>query len=201
MTKGPSRMKSVLLALALMMIAAPPALAHKLKVFVQAEGATIVGTAYFAGGGKAMDSQGRAMAPDGTVIATFRTDGEGRFQVPVTVRQDYTVHVDTGDGHVAEATLHGRDLPESLPAGQMAAAGTTAAALDVTPLPNGGGAAGEVSPAALEAAVTRAIGPLREQIDMAEERARFSDIMGGIGTIFGIFGIAAWIAARRKPRT
>ncbi|MBC7908010.1 MAG: hypothetical protein H7Y60_14875 [Rhodospirillaceae bacterium] len=52
----------------------------------------------------------------------------------------------------------------------------------------------------IEAAVARQIRPLRLQIDAMEERARFSDIMGGIGTIFGLFGIAAWIAARRRGK-
>ncbi|MBC7952469.1 MAG: hypothetical protein H7Z12_11710 [Rhodospirillaceae bacterium] len=53
----------------------------------------------------------------------------------------------------------------------------------------------------VEAAVARQIRPLRLQIDAMEERARFSDIMGGIGTIFGLFGIAAWIASRRGGKT
>jgi nickel transport protein len=52
----------------------------------------------------------------------------------------------------------------------------------------------------VEAAVARQIRPLRLQMDAMEERARFSDIMGGIGTIFGLFGIAAWLAAKRRGK-
>lgn len=161
--------------LAALMVAATPAWAHKLKVFAAAEGSAIVGTAYFAGGGKAMDSAGQVRGADGAVIASFRTDAEGGFRVPVTERREYRVTVDSGDGHVAEALLPADDMPAATPA-------ATAAADPI------------------EAAVARQILPLRRQLDALEERTRFSDIMGGIGTIFGLFGIFAWIAARRSKQ-
>lgn len=192
-------MKTLPLAVAALLTAflltSAPALAHKLKLFAQAEGAAIVGTAYFAGGGKAMNSTGKVLAPDGSLAASFTTDGEGRFRVAVAVRQDYRLHVDSGDGHVAETMVHAGELPESLPAGQTAAQATAAPAAGTAAMP----AAADAT--AIETALAHQLRPLREQIDQMEERARFSDIMGGIGTIFGIFGIAAWVAAKRgrKP--
>lgn len=181
-------MRLPILAAALV-LASPPALAHKLKVFAGTEGAAIVGSAYFAGGGKAVGSAGRLLGPDGAVVAEFHTDAEGGFRLPVALRQDYRVSVDSGDGHLAETVVAAAELPEGLPTGAASAAATPAPA---------------AMPAAasdqIEAAVARQILPLRRQIDAMEERARFSDIMGGIGTIFGVFGIAAWIAARRKPK-
>jgi len=170
--------RAIPLALALM-LAAFPALAHKLKVFAAAEGATITGTAYFAGGGKAADSAGRLVDVNGAVVAEFRTDAQGNFHLSVPLRQDYRISIDSGDGHVAEALVRADELPPSLPAASTAQA---------------------VPPAteAIEAAVARQILPLRQQIDALEDRARFSDIIGGIGTIFGLFGIWAWIAARRS---
>lgn len=167
-------MRHLLLAAALI-LTITPAWAHKLKVFAAAESGAIVGTAYFAGGGKAMDSAGQVLGADGSVIASFRTDAEGGFRVPVAERRDYRVSVDSGDGHVAEALIPADDMPAS-----GAPAATSTAADPV------------------EAAVARQILPLRRQLDALEERTRFSDIMGGIGTIFGLFGIVAWIAARRS---
>jgi nickel transport protein len=52
--------------------------------------------------------------------------------------------------------------------------------------------------AALEAAIARQIRPLREQLDAAESRIRLHDLMGGIGTIFGLFGCWAWLQSRRR---
>jgi len=157
--------RALILAL---MLAAAPADAHRLKLFVTAEGPDLVGTAYFAGGGKAAGIEGRVTAPDGRELARFRTDAEGGFRVAAPA--EAVVQVDGGDGHAASTAL----APEP------------AAPSDST---------GEI-----EQAVARQIRPLRAQIDAMESRARFSDIMGGIGTIFGIFGIAAWIAAQRKAR-
>lgn len=165
-------MKRAMLAVALV-LAASPALAHKLKLFAAAEGGDIVGSAYFAGGGKAVEVDGSVIAADGAVIARFRTDGQGAFRVAVPLGQPLKLRVEAGDGHVAEASL-GAD--EVSPVTSTATAST----------------------ADIEAAVARQIIPLRKQIDAMEERARFSDIMAGIGTIFGLCGIAAWLHGRRR---
>lgn len=184
-------MKRILLTTTLLLLAAPPAWAHKLKVFAAAEGAQIVGTAYFAGGGKAQNSAGRLLAADGLVVAEFHTGEDGAFRLGVSSRQDYRISIDSGDGHVAEAHVAAAELPESLPA-----SGTTVAA------PVQAVAAAQPAPAtdAVELAVARQVLPLRQQIDALEERTRFSDIMGGIGTIFGICGLYAWIASRRNRK-
>lgn len=163
-------MKRLMLAAALT-ATATPALAHKLKVFVGAEGTEIVGAAYFAGGAPAMDVAGRLLGADGAVLAEFRTDANGNFRLSLTQRQDVRVSVDSGDGHVAEAAIGGAEQPAASPAVTV--------------------------PDAVEAAVARQILPLRKQIDAMEDRARFSDIMGGIGTIFGLFGVFAWVASRK----
>lgn len=182
----------VLVLTAALLVAATPAWAHKLKVFAAAEGAQIVGTAYFAGGGKAQNSAGRLLAADGSVVAEFHTGEDGAFRLGVTSRQDYRISIDSGDGHVAEAHVAAAELPESLPA-----SGASIAAPPPT-VP-----AAQSSPAntdAVELAVARQVLPLRQQIDALEERTRFSDIMGGIGTIFGACGIYAWIASRRNRK-
>jgi nickel transport protein len=165
----------VLLCLAVLVLPLP-ALAHKLKVFAAVEGGDIVGSAYFAGGGKAMEVEGQVIAGDGAIIARFRTDIQGEFRVAAPSGQALRIHVDAGDGHVAEATL-GVDEIAQAPAN-----------------------AAPANTADIEAAVARQIIPLRKQIDAMEERARFSDIMGGLGTIFGLFGIAAWVQAHRKTK-
>ncbi len=189
-------MKRLMPLAALLMLAAPPALAHKLKVFAAAEGAAITGTAYFAGGGKAMDSAGRLLGADGAVVAEFRTDAHGNFRLSVPLRQDYRVAVDSGDGHVAEAVVRADELPPSLPAPPASVAAPDPAPVAAPTAVDGAPLAAE----AFEAAVARQILPLRQQLDAMEERARFSDIMGGVGTIFGLFGIWAWVAARRGRR-
>ena len=183
-------MKGLVLTAALV-LAATPAWAHKLKVFAAAEGAQIVGTAYFAGGGKAQNSAGRLLATDGSLVAEFHTGEDGAFRLGVTSRQDYRISIDSGDGHVAEAHVAAAELPDSLPATGNPAPAPTATVPAAQPAP---------AIDAVELAVARQLLPLRQQIDALEERTRFSDIMGGIGTIFGACGIYAWIASRRNRK-
>lgn len=175
---------------AVLLVMSTPAWAHKLKVFAQAEGGDLVGTAYFAGGGKAMGADGAVKTPDGQIAATFKTAPDGTFRVAVTQRLDYTITVDSGDGHVAETVVRSETLPAgpSKPGDEGAGEATVSRAVAVPDLPR-----------LVEEAVARQIRPLREQLDEAESRARFSDIVGGIGVIFGLFGGAAWWSSRRRP--
>ena len=174
-------MKRALLTLALL-LAAAPAHAHKLKLFVSLEGAVAVGTAYFAGGGKAAGLDGRVLDSDGTAIATLRTDAEGAFRFTPPDGRAYRIRFESGDGHMAEATI-----------GAAAAAPAIAAAPTAVAAP--------VDNTALEAAIASQLTPLRQQIDALDSRARLSDIVGGLGLIFGLFGGYAWIASRRRDKT
>ncbi|CAL94836.1 carboxypeptidase-like regulatory domain-containing protein [Azoarcus olearius] len=54
-----------------------------------------------------------------------------------------------------------------------------------------------LAPAGDEASVA-ALGLLREDIARLEHRLRMQDIIGGIGYIVGLAGIAAWVSARRR---
>ena len=170
-------MKAILAALVLAMLAAP-ASAHKLKLFASVEGGDIVGSAYFVGGDKAVGVPGRIQGADGSLVASFATGPDGSFRQGVTARMDHTISVESEDGHAALFTIRAAEFPPSLPEGKgMAASSDTAA---------------------LEAAIARQIRPLREQLDAYESRVRLHDIMGGIGTIFGLFGCWAWLQSRRR---
>ena len=176
-------MKGLLLVLLLL---AGPAQAHKLKLFVTTEGPLILGDVYFSGGDKAQGVSGEVRGPDGSLAGKITTGADGSFRFTATSRMDHLITVDGGDGHSATATVAAADLPASLPAGAAAAAAVTPQA----PPP------AEMD--AVEAAVARQIRPLRQQLDAYEDKLRLHDILGGIGTIFGVFGVLAWIAARRK---
>jgi nickel transport protein len=169
-------MKALLLALLLL---AAPAQAHKLKLFVTMEGNAITGTAYFSGGARAVGIPGRVQAPDGAVVAELRTGEDGSFRFEAATVMDHTVTFDSGDGHVASAVVSANGLPQGISAAAPREADADVAAM-------------------VEAAVARQIRPLRQQLDAYEDRIRLHDIIGGIGTIFGLFGIIAWLSARRR---
>ncbi|BAE53140.1 hypothetical protein [Paramagnetospirillum magneticum] len=168
-----------LAALPILLLLAAPAQAHKLKVFASVEGGDIVGSAYFVGGDKAVGVPGRILGADGSLVASFATGPDGGFRQRAAARMDHTISVESEDGHAARFILPADQFPPSLPEGKAMAA------------PSG-------DAAALEAAIARQIRPLREQLDAYESRTRLHDVMGGIGTIFGLFGCWAWLQSRRS---
>lgn len=171
-------MRKILCALCLLLACTGPALAHKLKLFVTGEGGQVIGSLYFAGGGKAGQLDGLVLDTTGQVVTRLRTGDDGSFRFTPPDGGLYRIRFETADGHMAETSI-GSATPPPLAAPAPAAIAT----------PD------------LDAALARQLRPLREQIDALESRARLSDIIGGIGFIFGLFGCYAWIVAWRKSRT
>jgi len=189
-----------LLGLLLVLLAvATPARAHKLKVFAMGEGKAIAGYVYFPGGGRARGLTVRALASDGSKAGEATTNAEGEFTIPVAFRCDYELVAETADGHKATFTVKAADLAEELPALGAAEPKPTTRAGAAPKAPST-----SVTPpdADLRARVAQAVRdevrPLREQIERYEERRRLHDILGGIGYIMGLGGLAFYFLGRRR---
>ncbi|QVL51346.1 MAG: hypothetical protein KFB96_10740 [Thiocapsa sp.] len=195
-------------ALVLLSTLGSPALAHKLQVFAFAEGASIGGSAYFAGGGAASGARIEVLDGEGNTLAELAPDGEGRFIYAAQAPVDHLFRAITGDGHQAEWRVPASELaagfrsegsivedPAISDRGDVSViARTAASSTPTTP-------AVVLDPAlesAIERAVARQIRPLREQLVAAEDRIRFQDILGGIGYIIGVTGLALWWTSRRR---
>ena len=192
---------------AALVLAASPAEAHKLKVFATTIGRRIDGTAYFVGGGPAKGAAVRVETRDGQTLATLQADEEGKFTFAAEARIDHVLVVDSGDGHSARFTVAALDLPESLPAAVGALTPTSGAgggplAASAAPLPT---PAAPVSPEALRTMIAEGVAqqvrPLREQLNDYEDQVRLRDIVGGLGYILGIAGLAVWLRAGGKRGT
>ena len=166
--------------------------AHRLKLFATLEDSTISGYAFFVGSGRAQDADLRIKDMSGKEIAALRTDGQGAYLWKAPNAQTYHLVANTGDGHVAEATIDAKRF-----------SGVSAEAPDQSendePAP-----AGTINAAQMErivdAAVARQMRPLIEAYEAAEGRTRFNDIMGGIGMIIGLAGLSLWAQARRREK-
>lgn len=171
-------MPRLLLAALLVLLAATPVAAHKLKVFAAAIGDHIEGRVYFVGGGAAIGVPVTLTGDDATVLAsTATTAPDGNFVLPLTSAGAVTITADAQDGHVAEFVLG------ASPAAAAPAATTASAPVDA---------------AALDAAIARQVAPLADEIDALRDSVGLRDIIGGVGYILGAFGLWAFLAARRK---
>lgn len=189
-------MRRVVIALALLIVLAPPALAHGVNVFATAEGRTIKGFAYFSGGERLPGAKVAIHGPDKAVLGETITDDNGAFAFEASRRMDHVVVVNTGDGHAASFVVRAVQLPESLPEGGRLAQGPGAAGAEPADHDEHDHELEEM----VEEAVARQIGPLREQLVAYEAKVRWHDVLGGVGYILGLFGIAFYVAGRRKGR-
>jgi len=173
-----------------------PAAAHQLRLFATTEGTTIRGTVYFAGGSKAANVPVTAFTAEGLQLDQTITDQQGEFTFTAQQRVDHHLVADTGDGHQAEFTVSAQQLPASL--GTLDA--TIANPEPETPAIPANQIQHDLSEleALLENAIARQIRPLREQLEAYEAKTRWHDVLGGIGYILGLTGIACYLLARRQ---
>jgi len=184
-------MPRLLIALLLLVAVAAPAQAHKLKVFAAAEGARVSGHVYVPGGARVAGAAVEVRVGE-QVVGRLTSAADGTFAFTAETRADHRVTA-TIDGHQGAWTVRAEEPPPALPA---LADGASPAPAPPTPTP------AEAAPgdtAALEQAVARQVAPLRAELQAWREEARWRDIAGGLGWIVGLFGIAAWVAARRRP--
>ena len=176
---------------AVTLFCAVPASAHEIHVVAHAHGTTIHGEAYFHGKAPARDAKVTAFDSAGARIGETTTDEEGRFSLQAKYRCDHRLLVDAGDGHGAECVVAAAGLPDSLPARNHAP--LTHASLGRAPL----SLAAPSQDAVLE--VIRAeIAGLRDTLELYERRTRLRDILGGIGYIVGIAGVAFYLLGVRR---
>ena len=183
----------IIIATALFMGIPDIGLAHKVKIFATTEGGQITGFAYYPGGAKYINSPISVSGPDGRLLAEIQTNEQGAFTYKPTSNQTHVFTIATKDGHKAEFRVAAN------------ATSTGPASQQNRPAPLGANAPtkpGEPRPDNLEAiinkSVARQINPLREDIARYEQKVRLHDIIGGIGYIFGLFGLYIYLRNQKQ---
>ena len=190
----PSRMLAVFAVLAWASLLPIPAWAHALHMFVSADGNVISGDVYYSDGKPARNATVIITAPGGETHEVTTGDN-GLFAFTAAGVGPYAVVADSHDGHRVEQTVEVGEGPQE--SGTVATHDPPhAAEVPIATEP----VAGAQSDAAVRAAVREEIRPLREELDRFQNTARMRDIIAGIGYIVGVFGLLAWIQARRRTR-
>ncbi|QUN07226.1 hypothetical protein KDN34_07320 [Shewanella yunxiaonensis] len=193
--------KSIVIGLLLMLsgVCSLPASAHLLKVFAWAEGHEIVGNAYFAGGIAAGGAHIKVFDQQHQLVAEVSPDHKGDFRVKVPGAADYSIVADTEDGHVAHWEIKAAEV--AAPAVASATVAEPKVADNAVTNSPAVSATAAIDKAQLEqlvqTAVAQEIGPLRMELQQYADRLRLSDLLGGIGFIFGLTGSSLWWRSRK----
>ena len=200
-----SKMKEIGAARAILMaiafLAPSAAFAHKVNLSANVEGATIRGKVHFRGMTPAQGVAVVALDPAGAELAKATTDEQGAFAFAAQYRCDYRLVADAGEGHGAEYVIQAAQLPAELPPRGDGSSPTTPVAPNDAPAAVSAGttATGPAPPGKSQLDAVRAdIARLHEELRAYEDRTRLRDLLGGVGYILGVAGIAFYLLACRR---
>ncbi len=170
------------LLLTLLLAVSGSAQAHRLNIFAMSDGGQISGYVYFPGGKRAAELPVVLMR-DGQTLAEQSSDAEGQFSFPLPPEGGaLLVSAQSADGHAAHFSL---DLEGETPAAPTPSVSDTTCST-------------HLDAKALEHAIAAQVRPLREQLDALAQQRRWQDVIGGLGYIAGLFGLAMFYFGRRR---
>jgi len=191
---------------AVFLLMSPTAFAHKLNMFAYVEGDEIFAEGYFTDGKKAKNSTMTVFDAAGKQLLQGTSDVDGQFTFAIPQQSDLRITVNAGMGHQAEYVLLKDELSEETAAtdtenepasplsshNQAPAATATQISSATTSLDN------DAVRAEVERAVGKAIKPLMRELSTMRAEKSLADIIGGIGFIFGLFGVAMYFKSRKQ---
>jgi nickel transport protein len=202
------------LAIALLTAAtAGDALAHRVYIFAWAEGNTIHTESAF--GKDQPVKQGVVEVRDATtgeVLLTGETDEQGLFSFPVpqaakSQAMDLELVIQAGEGHKGDWLIKAGEYlpaqaagaaPEAEPAEPADTVEPAGASREVEPAPAAGPTLPEIS-AEMERLLDAKLAPIRRELAAARQAGPgVAEVVGGIGWLVGLAGVAAYF--RRRPR-
>ncbi|CAK8718068.1 hypothetical protein GCAAIG_07520 [Candidatus Electronema halotolerans] len=210
-----------LVLLCILLLLPVTAAAHKMSVFAWASGNQIQGEVKFSGGRRAkhvsVEAQDEATH---AVLMKSETNDNGEFTLALSAavlekKPDLLIVANGGDGHRGEWPLKAKEyMAAEIPAApeaDTAAAAPASQEEETAAESSSSSSSGTVQATGVDSRllrqivseeVNRAVTPIRRTLAEESERGpSLQDILGGIGWIVGMAGIAAWMQSRRKKQS
>lgn len=185
------------------MLAASPVMAHKVTVFAWVEGGTVHTESKFSGGRQAKGARIEVYNQAGEKLLEGRTDDQGRFDFEPPGPEALRIVLVAGAGHRNEWRLAAEEFdnrPAAEDTGDRPAPQVTAPT--APPARASRNETITLTRAELEelieAALDKKLAPVVHRLAQLGQGPRLPDIIGGIGYILGLVGLAAYLKARRR---
>ncbi len=170
-----------------------PALAHKVMIFAWVEGDTVFTESKFSGGKKAINAPVVIFDKDGKKLLEGKTDNKGEFSFKIPKLTALRIVLNAAMGHKAEWTVPESDIRE---AGAIAEKKSARASGPVTV-----GLSKEEVKKIVEDSLDKKLRPIvRMMTESKNNEPSLTEIIGGIGYIFGLMGVALYFISRGKKR-
>ena len=176
---------------------ASPVFAHKIYLFVWADGGTVYTEGYFSSKKKVKNGEIGVFDSGGKKLLTGRTNEEGEFSFKLPIKEtDLRIVLDDTVGHRAEYNLKA-DEPKNI----VEKTGETSETDKLgIPSPLDSKVVMEKVRIVVEETLDSRLRPiLRALAKIQQEKSSgFAEIIGGIGYLFGIMGLVLYFKSRKK---
>ena len=173
-----------------------PLWAHRVEIYAWVEGEKIFTKSVFSGGHSAAHSKIEVFDNNGKRLITGKTDSQGMFSFPLPKNRGLRIVLHSPTGHGAELKLKAGEIPIKTDHQQR---WTTDEDLPISPVPC---MSREEMRALMEEVLDEKLGPVQKSLAMSQKRGPgITEILGGIGYIVGLMGLAIAISRRKKPQS
>jgi nickel transport protein len=179
-----------------------PVQAHKVTIFAWVEGDTVHTQSKFSGGKRAKNSVVVVYDNEGNQLLEGKTDDNGEFSFKVPQKTELKVALKASMGHLAEWTIPLEEIAGTVDDSDQ----HTHSALDTqtestSPAGSAVGVTREEVRTLIDASLDRKLAPIASMLaDSMDSGPSVSEILGGIGYIFGLVGVAMYFSKRRNDR-
>lgn len=193
---GLARGSTTVLLLTLI-LSAPTLQAHNVVAGAYVDGMLIEGEIAFSNGEAALPGVlVEVFIENGQKVGETQTAADGLFSFTALSPEKHILKADLGAGHVAEIVVEAGDFTAAKKPAKSTAKDSATLATN---------AVAGISATELETIVRKAVAqqvkPLQKELRAYKEKVMIRDIAGGLGFIFGLFGVAAWMASRKPPKS
>jgi nickel transport protein len=170
------------------------AMAHKVMIFAWIEGNTVFTESKFSGGKKVIHAPVVIFDKNGKKLLEGKTDNKGKFSFKIPKVTDLRIVLNAAMGHKAEWTVPESEIRES---GDIVEKKSTADPSGPTTV----GLSKEEVKKIIEDSLDKKLRPIvRMMTESKNTKPSLTEIIGGIGYIFGLMGVALYFKNRGKKR-
>ena len=176
--------------------------AHKVSIFAYVENNTVFTESYFNDGKKCVHSTVTVLDTQGTKLLEGKTDEEGLFSFQIPQRTDLRIVLAASMGHRAEYILKKSELsgsvvdtdpniPDVAPSGTVDQRQVHGGTVNVDTMQ---------LQSLIEASLDKKLAPIKKIIEknQREHGASLTEVLGGIGYIFGIMGLVIFFKHKKN---
>ncbi|RZB35016.1 MAG: nickel transport protein [Desulfobacteraceae bacterium Eth-SRB1] len=180
-----------------------PAFAHKVTIFAWVEGDTIYTQSKFSGGKKAKGSLVTVFDTEGNRLLGGKTDEKGEYSFKIPKKTGLKIVLKASMGHMAEWKIPVEEIV-AVQASQnktpeAGVISNTASPSNLAPISDSTSLQREEIRRLIDESLDKKLSPIISMLaKLQDQDPGISEVMGGIGYIFGLVGVALYFTNRRK---